>query len=282
MGRNSGFGNTQKMFKPYPGRGQNFLVDPDYVLKILDLAQLEPQDGVLEIGAGYGALTIPLSKRVSRLVAIEWDNRLVEFLKGRLIDLSDRASIIQADIMKADLPAILGRFSKPPVIIGNLPYYLATPLIQTLLCLGPHITRMIFMVQKEVAQRITAKPLTKAYGYLSLFVEYFARAECVLDVPPHAFKPRPKVKSTIIRLYPRDKPPVEVRQQGTLFKIIKSAFAHRRKTLVNAIKLDPFFKSANIEQICHSVGLKKNVRAEALTLEDFARLSNTLGRSIIF
>ncbi len=267
--------NKKYKFKPYPGKGQNFLIDQNYVLKILSAVNPDPEDRILEIGPGFGILTIPLSKKVSRLIAIEWDNRLVEYLKIYLSDVSERVSILQGDIMKADIPEILGRFNAPPIILGNLPYYLATPLIQRLIFLGPaYIKKMIFMIQKEVAERIIARPFTKSYGYLSLVVKYFANAKILLDVPPYAFKPRPKVQSSIILLEPLNRHPVNVVNEKIFFRIIKSAFMHRRKTLINSIKLDPFFKSTDIEKVCQDLGIKRDARPEALALEEFAQISN--------
>ena len=261
-------------YKTRSGRGQHFLVDHACISRILDFAGLNPEDGVIEIGAGYGALTVPLSQVVSQLVAIEWDKRLVEFLNKGFSDISDRVQVIQADIMEIDFSEILKRFSSPPLVIGNIPYYISTAIIQKLLPLGLYMRQMIFMVQKEVAERITGKPSTKAYGYLSLIVKYYTKAECILDVPPHVFNPMPEVESKVIRLEPRSKPAVNVLKESNLFRIIKSAFKHRRKTLINALKLDPFFNTINIEDVCKGIGLEKKVRAEALTLEDFARLSN--------
>lgn len=266
----------ETFFKTCPDRGQHFLQDSSYVLRILDLAQLEPMDKVIEIGAGFGALTVPLTKKVSRVVAIEWDNRLVKYLKDRLSNEIDHVMIIQADVMNIDFKPICEEFSRPPVVIGNLPYYLATALIQRLLLLDCKFSRMVFMLQKEVAERIVAKPKTKAYGYLSLMVEFFAEAECLLEIPPGVFKPQPKVQSCVVRLIPRSGPPVKVIKEADFFKLIKSGFKHRRKTLINALKLDPNLASENIEEICNNTGFDRKVRAETLTLEDFARLSNAL------
>ncbi|MGA1865414.1 MAG: 16S rRNA (adenine(1518)-N(6)/adenine(1519)-N(6))-dimethyltransferase RsmA [bacterium] len=266
----------ETLFKTHPDRGQHFLQDSSYALRILDLARLEPMDEVIEIGAGFGALTIPLAKKVSRVVAIEWDNRLVKYLKDRLSNDIDHVMIIQADVMNMDFKPIYEKFSRLPVIIGNLPYYLATALIQRLLFLDCQFGRMVFMLQKEVAERIVAKPGTKAYGYLSLLVEYFAEAECLFEIPPWVFKPQPKVQSSVIRLIPRSEPTVKVIKEMNFFQLIKSGFKHRRKTLINALKLDPKLASEDIEEICNSMGFERKVRAEALTLEDFARLSNAL------
>jgi 16S rRNA (adenine1518-N6/adenine1519-N6)-dimethyltransferase len=268
--------SIETLFKTHPGRGQHFLQDRSYALRILDLADLEPVDEVIEIGAGFGALTIPLSKKVSRIVAIEWDNRLVKYLKGRLSNDIDQVMIIQADVMDIDFKPICKGFSRPPVVLGNLPYYLATALIQRLLLMDCHFSRMIFMLQKEVAERIIAGPGTKAYGYLSIMVEYFAEAECLFKIPPSVFKPQPHVQSSVIRLKPRSEPPVKVIEEANFFQLIKSGFKHRRKTFINALKLDPKLVSENIEEICNDLGFERKVRAEALTLRDFARLSNAL------
>ncbi|MGA1841705.1 MAG: 16S rRNA (adenine(1518)-N(6)/adenine(1519)-N(6))-dimethyltransferase RsmA [bacterium] len=266
----------ETLFKTRPDRGQHFLQDSSYVHRILNLALLEPMDEVIEIGSGLGALTIPLTKKVSRVVAIEWDNRLVKYLKDRLSNDIDHVMIIKADVMSIDFKQICKGFSGPPVVIGNLPYYLATALIQRLLLLDCQFSRMVFMLQKEVAERIVAKPGTKAYGYLSLMVEYFAEAESLFEIPPSVFKPQPKVQSSVVRLILRSEPPVKVIKETNFFQLIKSGFKHRRKTLINALKLDPQLSSEEIEETCKNTGFERKVRAEALTLEDFARLSNAL------
>lgn len=263
-------------FKTQPGRGQHFLIDDYYIQKILDLAEVGPEDEVIEIGPGFGALTIPLSKRVSRIIAIESDGRLIKFLNNRFARDVDRIKIIQADAMHMDFVLLCKDLNRPPVVLGNLPYYLATALIQRLLPLGKHLKRMVFMLQKEVAERIIAGPSTKSYGYLSLIVRYFTEADCLLDIPPTVFKPRPKVQSIVIRLNFRSEPPVRVVDESAFFRIISSGFMHRRKTLINALKLDPMLLDLNIERVCQRVGLERNVRAEALTLKDFALLSNAL------
>ncbi|MBN2374527.1 ribosomal RNA small subunit methyltransferase A [bacterium] len=265
-------------FKYRPADGQHFLIDQRYISKILDLAELNYDDEALEIGAGYGALTIPLSRMVSRVVAIEKDKRLAQFLKERFSNVAERISIIDADVMDVDFVKVFEDFSKPPILLGNLPYYLATHLIQRLLHLGNYVNRMIFMVQREVAERMTARPSTKPYGYLSLVVEYFARAECLLDVPPCVFRPKPDVESSVIILEPRRTSPVDVTEAGekALFRLIKSAFSHRRKTLINALKLDRSLNFADIEGACQLCGFEKNIRAEKLTLDDFSNLSKAL------
>jgi 16S rRNA (adenine1518-N6/adenine1519-N6)-dimethyltransferase len=263
-------------FKTQPGRGQHFLIDDYYIQKILELSEVGPEDEVIEIGPGFGALTIPLTKKVSRIIAIESDGRLIKFLNDRFARDVDRIKIIQADVMHMDFVLLCKDLNRPPVVLGNLPYYLATALIQRLLPLGKHLKRMVFMLQKEVAERIVAGPSTKSYGYLSLIVQYFTEANCLLDIPPTVFKPRPKVQSTVIRLNFRSEPPVRVVDERAFFRIISSGFMHRRKTLINALKLDPMLVDLNIERVCQRVGFERNVRAEALTLEDFALLSNTL------
>jgi len=259
-----------------PRRGQHFLVDSSYSRRILECAGLNPEDEVIEIGAGSGALTIPLSAMVSRVIAIELDDRLVRSLRDRIAGISGRVTIVQADVMRVDLTGLCSDLSGPPVVLGNLPYYLATALIQRLLSLGTRLKRMVFMVQKEVAQRIVARPPGKDYGYLSLTVEYHAEAEYLFDVPRSVFKPRPRVESGVILLRPRPKPPVAVKDERLLFRIIQSGFRHRRKTLINALMLDRQFDSLDMEEIVQGIGFERRVRAEVLHLEDFARLSNAM------
>lgn len=264
-----------KGFKPYPDRGQNFLADQNYIKKIVDLINPAPHESIIEIGSGFGVLTMPLSKKAASIIAIEWDKRLAEYLREHLAHHHDNVKIIQGDIMELDLQKILYPYPPPFVVAGNLPYYIATPLIQKLLKEGgERIKRMIFMVQKEVANRIIAEPSTKAYGYLSLFIEYFSFAQILLNVPPSAFQPSPKVESTVISLEPRPFHPVAVKDERLLFRVIKSAFLHRRKTLINALRLDPFFKPEVIEKIFTDTGIRPDSRAENITLFDFASISN--------
>lgn len=271
-----GHSASGRRFTIRPPRGQHFLMDPSYSHRILECAGLKPEDEVIEIGAGFGALTIPLSTMVSRVIAIELDERLVRSLQDRIAGISDRITILHADVMRVDLTGLCSNLSGPPVVLGNLPYYLATALIQRLLSLGTRLNRMVFMVQKEVAERIIARPIKKAYGYLSLIVEYHAEAEYLFDIPPNVFNPRPRVESSVILLRPRPKPPVEVKDERLLFRIIQSGFRHRRKTLINALKLDRRFDPLNMEEIVQGIGYERRVRAEVLRLEDFARLSNIL------
>ncbi|MGA1795702.1 MAG: 16S rRNA (adenine(1518)-N(6)/adenine(1519)-N(6))-dimethyltransferase RsmA [bacterium] len=272
MGRSA----AGRRFTTRQPRGQHFLVDASCSRRILECAGLSPEEEVIEIGAGFGALTIPLSTLVSRVIAIELDEGLVRSLHDRIAGISERVTILHADVMRVDFTGLCSDLSRPPVVLGNLPYYLATALIQRLLSLGTRVDRMVFMVQKEVAERIVAGPPGKAYGYLSLIVEYRAEADYLFDIPPSVFKPRPRVESSVIRLRPRSSPPVEVKDEQLLFRIIQSGFRHRRKTLVNALRLDPQFDSLDIEEIVQGIGCERRVRAEVLRLEDFACLSNVL------
>ena len=257
--------------------GQNFLVDAGVVRGIVDAAELSPTDTVLEIGPGIGTLTQGLAETGARIVAVEIDKKLpavlAETLKGY-----DNVTVVPGDILKLNIPEILGlkeggRFK----VAANLPYYITTPIIMTLLEQRLPMERLVTMVQKEVAVRMTARPGSKDYGALSVAVQYFTEPRMVMDVPPRAFLPAPEVTSAVVVCRVREAPAVHPVDEKLFFRLIHAAFGQRRKILLNALT------GAGLTKEMSSVGLRaagiaENMRGEQLTLADFARLSDAVGR----
>ena len=259
--------------------GQNFLIDEHVLDKIIGAAEITKDDFVIEIGPGIGTMTQYLAEQSWRTCAIEIDKELIPILKDTLRPY-DNVEVINADVMKCDLIAIIrdrseGRNVK---VVANLPYYITTPIIMYLLESHLPIKTITVMVQKEVAQRMQCGPGSKEYGALSLAVQYYADAYIAANVPPNCFIPRPKVGSAVIRLSVYDAPPVKVKDEALMFRLIRGAFNQRRKTLVNAV--------ANFEGLSYSkdeiasalkkLGLSETIRGEALSLGDFAKLSDEL------
>ncbi len=253
--------------------GQNFLCDPGVVARIAEAAGITHEDAVLEIGPGLGALTRELSKRAKKVVAVEIDSGLVEALGKTLADCPN-ISVLHADFLKADLGELYealggGAFR----VAANLPYYITTPVILRLLESGLPVRSMSFLVQKEVAERMAAKPSSKSYGALSLAVQYYTDASIVLRVPPSCFYPAPSVDSIVIRLDVRP-PKVQVASEEDFFRITRAAFAMRRKTLANGLSAGLGLPRAQAEALILAAGLPANVRGEALSIEQFAALAN--------
>lgn len=265
--------NFQKKF------GQNFLIDMHVLEKIMDAAGVGPQDCVLEIGPGIGTMTQMLAERARRVIAVEIDNNLIPILQDTLQSY-DNVKIIHNDILKLDLKQLVleENGGKPIKVVANLPYYITTPIIMGLFENHVPVESITVMVQKEVADRMQTGPGNKDYGALSLAVQYYAEPYIVANVPPNCFMPRPKVGSAVIRLTRHEKPPVEVLDEGLMFDIIRASFNQRRKTLANGLsnsgKID-LPKEAIIRAI-ESLGKGAGVRGEALTLEEFAALSNEI------
>ena len=257
--------------------GQNFLIRSWVPERIISVAEIDSDTGVLEIGPGVGVLTRYLSRVASKVLAIELDRRLLPVLSETLSDTSN-VRIIHGDIMKADLDLFVKQeFSGLwPVVCANLPYQITTPVLTRLLESG-FFHRITVMIQKEVAQRICAKAGTPEYGAFSLFVQYHATAEICFDVPPDCFQPRPKVTSSVIRL-DQKKPPADLKDEKLFFSLIKAAFAQRRKTMVNAISplLSPGLSKEQIQEVLLSCGLSPMVRGETLNIQDYIRLTNAI------
>ena len=256
--------------------GQNFLVDAGVVRAIVDAADLSPADTVLEIGPGIGTLTQGLSETGARVVAVELDKKLPAVLAETLRGY-DNVTVVPGDILKINIPETLGlkegqRFK----VVANLPYYITTPIIMTLLEQRLPIERLVTMVQKEVAMRMTAQPGSKDYGALSLAVQYFTAPRMVMDVPPRAFRPAPEVTSTVVACIVRESPSVAPRSEKLFFRLIRAAFGQRRKTLPNALVGAGLTKDA-AQAALRAAGIAGSTRGEQLSLEDFARISDAVG-----
>ncbi len=259
--------------------GQNFLVDEHVLDKIVDAALIEESDGVIEIGPGIGTMTQRLCEAASKVVAIEIDRELIPILDETLSEY-DNVKIINADVMKTDLEKIIREelTGMDVKIVANLPYYITTPIVMSLLESRLPVSAITIMVQKEVAQRMQAQPGGKDYGALSLAVQYYADIYLAANVPPNCFMPRPKVGSSVIRLSIRKSPDVEVADEKLMFALIRAAFNQRRKTLVNAVTnydgLD--YSREDIENALAGLDISEKIRGEALNLQQFAALSNVL------
>jgi 16S rRNA (adenine1518-N6/adenine1519-N6)-dimethyltransferase len=249
---------------------QHFLVSPTILDGILRLAELTPEDVVVEIGAGTGTLTDALAGRVERLMALELDRDLITPLRQRFAD-RPHVEIMHADALAFDwdqLPA-------PIKVVANLPYGTAVAILLRLLKQRSRLRCAVIMLQREVAQRLYARPGTKAYGSLTLLTQWYASVDKGFHVPPSAFSPRPKVMSTVVRIIPRPAPPVPAQDEANLFRIIHAAFAQRRKTLANALRhAFPSIDPGILRQTLESSAIAPSRRGETLTLEEFVRLSN--------
>jgi len=248
--------------------GQNFLTDAHVVERILAALAPSPDDAVVEIGPGLGALTAPLLKHLERLRVIELDWDLAARLETRLGGAGGKLKIIREDALEVDFAALAG--TERLRVIGNLPYNISTPLVFHLLDALPHIRDMHFMLQKEVVDRMAAEPGSKRYGRLSVMVQYACAVEPLFDVPPGAFRPPPKVTSSIVRLVPHESPPVQLTDRSALDTVVARAFGQRRKTLRNA--LSGLLDAEAIE----AAGIDPGARAETLDLAAFARLADAV------
>lgn len=261
--------------------GQNFLIDGRVLEKIMDAAEISGEDCVLEIGPGIGTMTQYLAERAGKVIAVEIDGNLIPILNETLREC-DNVTIINDDILKLDLEALVGKENqgRPIKMVANLPYYITTPIIMGLFERHVPLDNITVMVQKEVADRMQVGPGTKDYGALSLAVQYYAKPYIVANVPPNCFIPRPNVASAVIRLTRYPEPPVQVNNERLMFRLIRASFNQRRKTLVNGIGNAPEvdFTKEEAAQALESLGFSTTIRGEALTLEEFARLSDELER----
>ena len=259
--------------------GQNFLIDPRVLEKIVDAARITPQDCVLEIGPGIGTMTQYLAESAREVVAVEIDRALIPILQDTL-SAYDNVTVLIQDIMKVDVGRIVEERNqgRPIKVVANLPYYITTPIIMGLLENHVPLQSITVMVQKEVAERMQVGPGTKEYGALSLAVQYYAMPEVVAHVPANCFMPRPNVDSTVIRLTRYQEPPVKAADEKYLFALIRASFNQRRKTLANGLLGGMGLPREQVVAALEEMGLPASVRGEALTLEQFARLSNLLKR----
>lgn len=250
--------------------GQNFLIKRGIVDEIVKAADLQEGEPVLEIGPGIGTLTQGLAQSGANVTAIELDTRLLEVLDTTLAQYSN-VTIIHGDVLKLDVPSIMN--NEPFKVVANLPYYITTPIIMSLLESRLPIERLVVMVQKEVALRMVAKPGTKDYGALSVAVQYYTMPDIVLDVPPKSFLPAPAVTSSVIRCVLRDKPPVDVVDEKLFFRVVKAGFAQRRKTFANTMKTTGLSKD-RIEELLAKANIDGQRRGETFTLKEFADVAN--------
>ncbi len=265
--------NFQKRF------GQNFLIDPHVLEKIMDAAQISKEDCVVEVGPGIGTMTQYLAERAGRVVAVEIDKALIPILSETLAAY-DNVEVINEDILKVDLNRLVQEKNggRPVKVVANLPYYITTPIIMGLFESHVPMESITIMVQKEVADRMQVGPGTKDYGALSLAVQYYAKPEIVAMVPPNCFIPRPNVGSAVIRLTRYSEPPVQVKDEKFMFALIRASFNQRRKTLVNGLGNAGGLHVTKDEgkEALAKMGLSETVRGETLTLEQFARLADLL------
>lgn len=276
--------NTIEILQKYQFRfqkkfGQNFLIDPAVLNKIISAARITKEDCVLEIGPGIGTMTQYLAEAAAEVVAVEIDRNLIPVLEETLSEY-ENVTVINEDILKVDINRLVAEKNggRPIKVVANLPYYITTPIIMGLFESHVPLKSITIMVQKEVAERMQVGPGTKDYGALSLAVQYYAKPEIVANVPPNCFIPRPSVGSAVIRLTRHEKPPVDVRDEGRMFSLIRASFNQRRKTLINGLANAPelALPKEKIAQALEEMQLSPTVRGETLTLEQFARLSNLL------
>jgi 16S rRNA (adenine1518-N6/adenine1519-N6)-dimethyltransferase len=279
--------NTIEILKKYDFMfqkrfGQNFLIDTHVLEKIIKSAEITKEDLVLEIGPGIGTMTQYLCENAREVIAVEIDKNLIPILENDTLAQYDNVTIINEDILKLDLNALVQERNngKRIKVVANLPYYITTPIIMGLFESHVPLKNITVMVQKEVADRMQAGPGSKDYGALSLAVQYYATPYIAANVPQNCFMPRPNVGSAVIRLTLHEEPPVKVKDESFLFALIRASFNQRRKTLVNGLTNAAELNLTKEEVLAalEELGLSATIRGEALTLEQFAQLSNLLAK----
>lgn len=264
--------------------GQNFLIDGNIVHKIVDAANLTEEDVVLEIGAGIGTLTYALSEKAGRVIVVEIDKNLAPILSETLAD-RENITIHYGNALKTDFDALVssltggtyGPGAKPYKIVANLPYYITTPLIMHALESHFNVSEIVIMVQKEVAERLTASPGNKDYGAITVSVNYYSKPETVIKVPKQVFIPQPEVESAVVRLQVRKEPPAFIYNEKTFFQVVRAAFGQRRKTLANTLTAVMGDKNV-VTQLLKDLGIDPIRRGETLSIEDYANISNALDK----
>lgn len=266
--------NFQKKF------GQNFLIDANILENIITAADIGKDDCILEIGPGIGTMTQYLCEHAREVVAVEIDKNLIPILQNDTLSAYDNITIINEDILKVDINQIVKEKNdgRPIKVVANLPYYITTPIIMGLFESHVPLESITIMVQKEVAERMQVGPGTKDYGALSLAVQYYAEPKVVLTVPATCFMPRPNVDSAVIKLTRHQNPPVVTENEAFMFDIIRASFNQRRKTLVNGLTNAAGLKvtKESVLAALHEMGLSETIRGEALTLEQFAKLTDLI------
>lgn len=260
-------------FKFSKSLGQNFLIDESVLLDIVGSANISKDDFIIEIGPGVGTLTKELLSRANKVCSIELDSRLIPILETELSSF-DNFELINKDALKIDFNQVIGEENSVK-IVANLPYYVTTPIVSKLLNEGYKFKSLTIMIQKEVAERMAAVPNTKEYGALSVLTQYYCSTEIVRRVSPNSFIPRPKVESIVIKLEKLEKPRVYVEDEKMFFKLVRASFNMRRKTLWNATKSLGFEKET-MEKVFSESGINQSRRGETLSLEEFAKLANTI------
>lgn len=261
--------------------GQNFLTDTNILQKIVDTAEIDKNVNVIEIGPGIGALTEFLAENAAEVMAFEIDDRLIPILADTLRDF-DNVKVINEDVLKSDLQSRIKEFTNPDLpikVVANLPYYITTPILMHLIESKIPFAEFVVMMQKEVADRISAEPNTKAYGSLSIAVQYYMTAKVAFVVPRTVFVPAPNVDSAILTMTRREQPLVQVKDEDFFFRVSKIGFVHRRKTLWNNLT-SHFGKAdetkAKLEQALEIAEIKPSIRGEALSIAEFAKLADAL------
>ena len=260
--------------------GQNFLIDTHVLEKIIKAANITKDDMVLEIGPGIGTMTQYLCENAREVIAVEIDKNLIPILTQDTLSKYDNVTVINEDILKVDIKALVNEKNggKPIKVVANLPYYITTPIIMGLFEAHVPIDNITVMVQKEVAERMQSGPGSKDYGALSLAVQYYADPYIVANVPPNCFMPRPNVGSAVIRLTLHQDAPIRVKDEQLMFRLIRASFKQRRKTLANGLNnsSELSFSKETIEKAINQLGVTPTIRGEALTLEQFAKLTDIL------
>lgn len=261
--------------------GQNFLVDRNIVNKILDAADIHEGDLVLEIGPGAGTLTQGLVERGAKVVAVEIDPYLIAVLQEVMPDCPN-LEVVPGDILRLNLPQFLAdHFGDAKIkVIGNLPYYITSPIITEMIAVRDRIERLVLTVQKEVGERLNASPGSRDYGSMSIFVQFYAEVEIISHVSKNVFLPPPEVESAIVRLRPRSEPPVDVPSEELFFDLVHCGFGKRRKTLLNSLSDCPALglTKEQVARALHDAAVDPSLRAETLALEDFARIARSVAQ----
>lgn len=263
-------------FKFSKSLGQNFLIDGNIINKIVDTAEINENSGVIEIGPGFGTLTQCLCKRAKKVIAVEIDKSLIDVHKDTIP--YDNIKIIYEDFMKINVNKLIDEeFEGMDVkIVANLPYYITTPIIMKILEDRYKISKIVVMVQKEVAQRLNAKPNTKEYSSISLAVQYRADTKIAMIVPSTVFMPRPKVDSAVIELNILEKPRIKVLDEKMLFNVIRGSFGQRRKTILNSLSSNLNYSKDIVKTVLENANINPGIRGEALSLEEFGRISDEM------
>lgn len=258
--------------------GQNFLIDQNIVQNIIKGAEIGPEDSVLEVGPGVGSLTESLAEVAKKVVAVEIDRALIPVLAETLKGF-ENTKVIHGDILKIDVKALIAEEfgEQKPKVVANLPYYITTPIIMMFLEERLPVSDLVVMIQKEVAERIYAVPGTKAYGSLSIAIQYYADAKILMNVPKSVFMPQPNVDSSVIRLKILDAPRFPVKDEKLFFRVVRAAFAQRRKTLLNTLATGLDLSKEDLTPVLEGIDINPKRRGETLSIEEFAKLSDAIG-----